>query len=128
MTTTPQHETANVDVDEIDEVNALDIAATRRALTAALQAAADQLHVAAQASGRLRESHVYDIEYIESPAAGDTDRAIADAARFRPRSRTRHRQPPQLTHWKDHQANEHQHRPDPFNLRRSCRALPRAVR
>ena len=81
MTTTPQHETANVDVDEIDEVNALDIAATRRALTTALQAAADQLHVAAQASDRLQESHVYDIEYIESPAAGDTDRAIADAAR-----------------------------------------------
>lgn len=80
MTTTPQHDTTN-DVDEIDEVNALDIAATRRALTAALQAAADQLHVAAQASGRLQESHVYDIEYIESPAAGDTDRAIADAAR-----------------------------------------------
>lgn len=80
MTTTPQHDTTH-DVDEIDEVNALDIAATRRALTAALQAAADQLHVAAQASGRLQESHVYDIEYIESPAAGDTDRAIADAAR-----------------------------------------------
>ena len=80
MTTTPQHATTN-DVDEIDEANALDIAATRRALTAALQAAADQLHVAAQASGRLQESHVYDIEYIESPAAGDTDRAIADAAR-----------------------------------------------
>lgn len=80
MTTTPQHDTTD-DVDEIDEVNALDIAATRRALTAALQAAADQLHVAAQASGRLQESHVYDIEYIESPAAGDTDRAIADAAR-----------------------------------------------
>ena len=81
MTTTPQQDTTNVDVDEIDEANALDIAATRRALTAALQAAADQLHVAAQASGRLQESHVYDIEYIESPAAGDTDRAIADAAR-----------------------------------------------
>lgn len=80
MTTTQQHDTTN-DVDEIDEANALDIAATRRALTAALQAAADQLHVAAQASGRLQESHVYDIEYIESPAAGDTDRAIADAAR-----------------------------------------------
>lgn len=80
MTTTPQHDTTN-DVDEIDEANALDIAATRRALTAALHAAADQLHVAAQASGRLQESHVYDIEYIESPAAGDTDRAIADAAR-----------------------------------------------
>ena len=80
MTTTQQHDTTN-DVDEIDEANALDIAATCRALTAALQAAADQLHVAAQASGRLQESHVYDIEYIESPAAGDTDRAIADAAR-----------------------------------------------
>ncbi|MDV7136725.1 hypothetical protein [Williamsia muralis] len=81
MTTSPQHDTTIDDADDIDDANALDIAATRRALTAALQAAADQLHVAAQASARLQESHVYDIEYIESPAAGDTDRAIADAAR-----------------------------------------------